>query len=293
MADGTVSACATAPTIAALGFVVALAGDACHVASGATRYEWDGVPEIWRSQVWFPFLVAGAVLAAGWAGRRDARVRSRADVAIGAALVLALYALTAVVDDEPATVSVVLCGAMAVAIWAWWDPSRVAFVVALSAAVLGPFAEIVLVELGAASYADDALFGVAPWLPCLYFGAGAVASGLWAAWTVTIVPANEASWEDLEAVFGTRGDPSRCYCQRYKIGRGGVGELPRRGARLPAAGSSASRFGRRAVSSPISTASPPAGARWSRAPRTRACCSRPASPGTGATRTRPTTASGP
>jgi hypothetical protein len=23
---------------------------------------------------------------------------------------------------------------------------------------------------------------------------------------VTIVPANEASWEDLQAVFGTRGD---------------------------------------------------------------------------------------
>jgi GNAT superfamily N-acetyltransferase len=34
---------------------------------------------------------------------------------------------------------------------------------------------------------------------------------------VTIVPANEASWEDLQAVFGTRGDPSRCQCQGYKI----------------------------------------------------------------------------
>jgi GNAT superfamily N-acetyltransferase len=34
---------------------------------------------------------------------------------------------------------------------------------------------------------------------------------------VTIVPANEASCEDLQAVFGTRGDPSRCYCQRYKM----------------------------------------------------------------------------
>src|SRR5438552_10714871 len=34
---------------------------------------------------------------------------------------------------------------------------------------------------------------------------------------VKIVPANEASWEDLEAVFGTRGDPSRCQCQRYKM----------------------------------------------------------------------------
>jgi GNAT superfamily N-acetyltransferase len=34
---------------------------------------------------------------------------------------------------------------------------------------------------------------------------------------VTIVPANEASWEDLEAIFGTRGAPSICHCQRYKM----------------------------------------------------------------------------
>ena len=34
---------------------------------------------------------------------------------------------------------------------------------------------------------------------------------------VTIVPANEASWEDLQAVFGPRGDASRCWCQRYKM----------------------------------------------------------------------------
>jgi hypothetical protein len=33
---------------------------------------------------------------------------------------------------------------------------------------------------------------------------------------VTIVPANEATWEDLRAVFGARGDPARCWCQRYK-----------------------------------------------------------------------------
>jgi GNAT superfamily N-acetyltransferase len=32
-----------------------------------------------------------------------------------------------------------------------------------------------------------------------------------------VIPANEASWEDLQAVFGTRGDPSRCWCQRYKM----------------------------------------------------------------------------
>jgi hypothetical protein len=31
----------------------------------------------------------------------------------------------------------------------------------------------------------------------------------------TIVPANEASWEHLQAVFGQCGEASRCQCQRY------------------------------------------------------------------------------
>jgi len=35
--------------------------------------------------------------------------------------------------------------------------------------------------------------------------------------SLTIVPANEAGWDDLQAVFGTRGDPSRCWCQRFKM----------------------------------------------------------------------------
>ena len=34
---------------------------------------------------------------------------------------------------------------------------------------------------------------------------------------VRVVPANEASWEDLQTVLGERGDPARCQCQYYKI----------------------------------------------------------------------------
>lgn len=34
---------------------------------------------------------------------------------------------------------------------------------------------------------------------------------------ISVVPANEASWEDLRTIFGTRGDSSRCWCQRFKI----------------------------------------------------------------------------
>ena len=33
----------------------------------------------------------------------------------------------------------------------------------------------------------------------------------------TVVPANKASWADLELVFGTRGTAYRCQCQRYKL----------------------------------------------------------------------------
>ena len=37
---------------------------------------------------------------------------------------------------------------------------------------------------------------------------------------VRVVPANEASWEDLQAVFGHRGAASRCWCQRFKLSPG-------------------------------------------------------------------------
>jgi len=34
---------------------------------------------------------------------------------------------------------------------------------------------------------------------------------------LTIVPANRATCDDLQAVFGTRGDAAICQCQRYKL----------------------------------------------------------------------------
>lgn len=178
---------ATAVAVALLGAVVALAGDACHVASGTTYYDVDGMPTVWHSAVWFPFAVGAAVLAAAWAGEHlhlpAVRRRTRTDVPAGAAAVLALYALTAVLRHQPMTVSVVLTAALAVLVWAWWDPSPGALLVAVTAAVLGPLGEIAVHQAGLASYAPDAdgLGGVAPWLPCIYFAAGAVSSRLWSA----------------------------------------------------------------------------------------------------------------
>jgi hypothetical protein len=136
----------TAAVIAVLGAGIALAGDACHVASGTTHYDVDGMPTVWRSAIWFPVVVGGAVLLAAWSADRmalpAARPRTRADVPAGAAAVLALYALTAVLRHQPTTVSVVLTAALAALVWAWWDPSRGALLVGAVAAVLGPLAEM-------------------------------------------------------------------------------------------------------------------------------------------------------
>ncbi len=38
--------------------------------------------------------------------------------------------------------------------------------------------------------------------------------------TVRVVPANEASWSDLQAVFGHRGPAAGCQCQRYRLAAG-------------------------------------------------------------------------
>ncbi|HKE71113.1 MAG TPA: GNAT family N-acetyltransferase [Nocardioidaceae bacterium] len=38
-----------------------------------------------------------------------------------------------------------------------------------------------------------------------------------AAEAISVVPANEASCDDLQTIFGDRGPASRCQCQRYKL----------------------------------------------------------------------------
>jgi len=32
-----------------------------------------------------------------------------------------------------------------------------------------------------------------------------------------IVPVTDAPWDDVRTVFGTRGDPARCWCQWFKV----------------------------------------------------------------------------
>jgi GNAT superfamily N-acetyltransferase len=37
---------------------------------------------------------------------------------------------------------------------------------------------------------------------------------------ISVVPANEASWDDLQTVFGSRGEAHRCQCQWFKVPAG-------------------------------------------------------------------------
>jgi hypothetical protein len=53
--------------------------------------------------------------------------------------------------------------------------------------------------------------------------------------TITVVPANEASWDDIQTIFGSRGPATTCQCQRYKLApRESFGSFPaeERAARL-------------------------------------------------------------
>jgi GNAT superfamily N-acetyltransferase len=34
---------------------------------------------------------------------------------------------------------------------------------------------------------------------------------------IGVMPANEATWEDIATIFGTRGQAAVCWCQRYKL----------------------------------------------------------------------------
>jgi hypothetical protein len=94
--------------------------------------------------------------------------------------VLAIYAVTALVYDEPEGPASVLVMMLAVLVACWLGGGMPALVCGVAAAIVGPLAEILIVELDLAEYspAADTLGGVALWLPALYFAFGFVAARL-------------------------------------------------------------------------------------------------------------------
>ena len=138
----------------------------CGRARSGSR-SWSGL----RPRRWASCACASARRAPGFDPR----------VGVGAiAAVLAIYAVTALVYDQPEGPATTLIVMLAVIVACWLAGGRPAIVCGLVAAVAGPLAEIVIVELDLAEYAPsaDSLFGVALWLPALYFAFGFVAARL-------------------------------------------------------------------------------------------------------------------
>jgi hypothetical protein len=167
----------------AIGAAGGLVGDAAHVDAGTTRYLDDSVPVIWNSALWFPILVGIATAAVG-----ELRLRlgppgqglPLRGAAAAVAAVLAIYAITALVYDEPEGAATTLVLMLAVIVVCWLADGWPAIACGIAAAIVGPAAEILIVELELAEYADssDSLFGVGIWLPALYLAFGVVAARL-------------------------------------------------------------------------------------------------------------------
>jgi hypothetical protein len=167
----------------AIGAAGGLVGDAGHVQAGTTTYLDDSVPFVWESALWFPILVGLATAVVGELRLRLGPPRPGFEPRTGlaaVAAVLAIYALTALVYDEPQGPATVLIYMLAALVACWLGGGVPAFVCGLAAAIAGPLAEVVIVGLELAEYAPaaDELAGVALWLPALYFAFGYVAARL-------------------------------------------------------------------------------------------------------------------
>jgi hypothetical protein len=181
----------------AVGAAGGLIGDAAHVQTATTTYLDDSVPFIWESALWFPVLVGLATAVTGELRLRLGAPRPGFDgrVAIAAiAAVLAIYATTALISDRPEGPATTLVVMLAVLVACWLGGGLPALTCGAAAAVVGPLAEIVIVELEWARYAEtaDGLLGVALWLPALYFAFGYVAARL-AEFAVALRPQSPSS----------------------------------------------------------------------------------------------------
>jgi hypothetical protein len=166
-----------------LGAVVAPLGDHGHVATGTTRYLDRGVPFVWDSAIWFMALVGLATAATAELRLRLAPARragSWADGLAAIAAVMGIYAVTALVHDQPLGPSTLLIYALAVLTWRAFGGDWPSAVCGLAVAVVGPAVEMLLSAADVSEYGGrmDDLLGVAPWLPGLYFAFGVAAARL-------------------------------------------------------------------------------------------------------------------
>jgi hypothetical protein len=163
----------------AIGAAGGLAGDAGNVQSGMTRYLDGAGPQIWNSAWWFPILVGLGTVAVGVTRLSLGAPRPGFDFRIGIGAIAAVTAIYAISDAafwnelNDSIGKVVLCTALAVLL-ACFIADVPGVLCGLGAALAGPAVEMAIVQVDLSSYAPmaDGLFGVALWLPPLYFAFG-------------------------------------------------------------------------------------------------------------------------
>ena len=165
-----------------LGAVAGLVGDHGHIVTGTTEYLWNAVPFVWSSPIWFPLLVGSATVSLAEVRLHMPELRTTVSARqglAGVAAVLGIYVTTALVHTAPPVPANTGVYALAVITWCALG-DRWGAICGVLAAVVGPVVEAVVTAAGLARYADDsdALFGVAPWLPALYFAFGVVVASL-------------------------------------------------------------------------------------------------------------------
>ncbi|WP_157897187.1 hypothetical protein [Mycobacteroides salmoniphilum] len=161
-----------------IGAVISPFGDYCHVITRTTVYASSPIPFILGVPVWFPLLVGMATVAIGVLRVRvlpgpDA-VQLRAGV-LAVAVLMAQYSISALLITSQSVPATILMLMLSVITWHLFGDAA-AVVCGLAAALVGTVAEIVMVHWRFFIYTDDSLFGVAPWLPALYFSFGVVAA---------------------------------------------------------------------------------------------------------------------
>ncbi len=161
-----------------LGGLAALIGDHSHVVTETTRYHIDAIPFVWSSPFWFPLLVGTATASLAELRLRLPKPRTTVTVRQGIAgvsAVIGMYVTTALMHGAPVVPATTLICVLAIVIWCVLGDGPGAICGAV-AAVMGPVAEIGLVEMGVFAYnpGSDSLIGVGLFLVPLYFAFGVV-----------------------------------------------------------------------------------------------------------------------
>ena len=155
----------------ALGATVGSALDAIHTHSGTTVYATEiGLKMAW----WTPplFGLAGLGTGIGYP-LLELRTKQRLVVATWSAalsafaLFVGLYFVSGYLPaSNPIKLAVLTIGACV--LYAFFARSKIALVLALVAAIVGPLVEITLISQGAFRHLQPDFFGIPIWLPALY-----------------------------------------------------------------------------------------------------------------------------